>query len=319
MRQKQLQARLNKLLEKAKNQNRKCYWNGCQSNAINSHILQKNGILTGISTNGHIIVLKTDFLNPELFHFKRSGINKTFTFKGFCKDHDKSIFQPIEDYEIDFDNYKSQLLFAYRTILNEKRKKEFLIDWNNSQLHDSILSNVVDKKHILKLSEQNKLAINDLEYYENVILSNLESDSEDYVFNVRYLKELEVCLASYFTFETTRERQEHIKKTGNDFELLTDIFISLFPLDGESVFIMGYLKSMHEKCGDFVTTFFEIEESNLLLKISNLMLRRCEQWACSEQFYEKHIKDREKEINEIFREAATSLDEDKEIEFNIFD
>lgn len=319
MKQKQIQARINKLLGKAKVRNRKCYWNGCQNNAINSHILQKNGILTKISTNGHIIISKTDFLNPELFYFKRSGINNTYTFKGFCKDHDNSIFQPIEDYEIDFNNYRNQLLFAYRTILNEKRTKEVLIDWNNSQVNNPILSNLIDKTKISKLNNQYRIAINDIKYYENIILSNLKSIEEDFVFKVRYIKELDVCLASHFTFETTRERKEHIKKTGDDFKLLTNIFISLFPLIDESVFIMGYLKSMHKKCGAFVESFFVIEESNLLLEISNLMLRRCEQWACSDQFYQKHIKERETEINKIFRESATSIDEDEKLDFNIFD
>jgi len=318
MNNRQLQDRLNRLYEKAKSQNRKCYWKGCENLAINSHILQKNGILNCIASNGHIRVAKTDFLNPELFTFKRSGINITYTFKGFCKEHDNNIFRPIEENEIDFEDYKSQLLFAYRTILNEKWKKEILIDWNNFQMHDKDLKQGLDLELLRKYNEQSRVALNDLAYFENIILSNLESNSEDFIFKVRYIKELEVCLASHYTYETTRERQEYIKRTGKDYELLTDIFISLFPLDGESVLIMGYLKSQQEKCADYVSNFFQIPESELLLEISHLMLGRCEEWACSEQFFLDHIKEREVQITDIIKLAILSVDEDKKSGFNIF-
>ena len=205
-------------------------------------------------------------------------------------------------------------------MLNEKRKKEILIDWNNLQMHDKDIGDLVDKDLLKQLNEQNRLAIRDLEHYERMIYDDLEGEkNENFIFNVRYLSRLEICLASHFTYETTRERAEHIENTGDDLELLTDIFICLFPLEEESVLLMGYLNSTEDICGDYVSNFFDIEESELLYELSNLMLNRCEEWACSEMFYNKHIKDREDEIIQIFQEAATSYDEDKKIEFNLFD
>lgn len=319
MKQKKIQDRLNRLYAKAQNHKRQCSSSDCRNNAINSHILQKNGILNGIATNGHVIISKTDFLNEDLFYFKKVGINTAFTFKGFCSTHDNSIFKPIEGSEIDFEDYKSQLLFAYRTILNEKHKKKVLITWNNLQINDSEISQVVDKTLLKATNVQNEIAITDLKYYENIIVSNLQSKKEDFVFKVRYIKEFDICLASHFTFETTRERQAYIKKTGKDYELLTDIFVSLFPIEGETVFMMGYLKSMEDKCGEFVKNFFEIEEPDLLHEMNKLLLMRCEEWVCSEKFYNEHIEEREDKINAIFQDAATTLNEDKEVELNIFD
>jgi len=319
MNEKKFQNRLNKLFEKAINKKRKCCFPGCDIDAINSHILQKNGILKGISNNGHLIVSKTDFLKNELFYFKKSGIQITYTFKGFCQEHDSKVFKPIENDEIDFDNYNNQLLFAYRTILNEKRKKEVLIDWNNYQINDTELSRYLDIEIARGLNVQNKLAIKDLEYYEKIIINDLNSNNENFNFRIRSTKMLDICLASHFTYETTRQRQEKINKTGDDYDILTDIFISYFPLEDENVLIMGYLKSMEDICGKYVNEFFEVNEDILLKKISSLLLTRCEEWACSELFYNEYIKSREKTIIEIFHKAVKSIDEDKEIDFNLFD
>lgn len=318
MKEKQIQYRLNKLLEKAKNKTRQCCVAGCNEPAINSHILQKNGILSGISTNGHLITNETDFLKKELFYFKRAGINITYTFKGFCKQHDKQIFKEIEDYDIDFEDYRTQLLFAYRTLLNEERRKEVLIDWNILRLHDPILEQTEDKTYLKEEIRQYRLSGKDSEYYLNKMIQDLETGSEQFVFKVRFLAKSEVCLASQFTYETTREQDKYLVENGKEMELLTDVFVSMFPLEDKTVLIMGYLKSMHEKCGDFVNYFFEIDENQLMGEISNLMLLRCEVWVCSENFYNLKIKPKESEINKIFRFAAENIDEDMKIDFNIF-
>jgi len=259
--------------------------------------------------------------NPNCFKFDKVGINVSFSFKGFCQSHDTSIFKPIENYEIDFEDYNSQLLFAYRTLLNEKRKKEICLDWYKKQKNDSILSNIFHLELINKAIEQAELAIKDGDYYENIMTSNLNSDKKDFIFKVRYINKVDICLASYFPYETSRKIREHFIKTGKNLDLLTNIFISFFPIegDGESVLIMGYLKSKEGICGSFVEDFFTVDEASLLSKISKLMMRQCEQWACSNKFYENHIKERETEIINILKETANSLDEDKEVCFNLFD
>jgi hypothetical protein len=156
---KKIQDILNKLFKRASSQPRVCSFPGCTNSAINSHILQKNGILNGIQQDGHIRISQTDFLNPELFHFKREGINQSFTFKGFCPDHDKSVFSPIEDFEIDFEDYRSQLLFNYRTVLNENVRKEVLLDWHKLQKESNSLKGIIDVDYINKSDEQQRTGI----------------------------------------------------------------------------------------------------------------------------------------------------------------
>ncbi|MCJ7449136.1 MAG: hypothetical protein MUO72_15765 [Bacteroidales bacterium] len=316
--EKQIQEVLNTTFKRANDKSRICCVPGCNKPAINSHILQKNGILNGIAQNRHIIISTTDFFEADIFHFRRKGINESFTFKGFCSEHDKSIFSPIEDYEIDFEDYKSQLLFAYRTVLNERVKKEVILDWHKYQKESKVLSGEIDTKLLDESDEQERLGIKDISYFQDKIEKDLKNNTESFVFKFRYTKPVEICIASHFTFETTRERNNEIQKTGKDFDLLTDIFLSFFPIEGENVLLIGYLKEQESKCGNFVQTFLDCTEDELFKKISDLILCRCEVWACSENFYSNYIKPREGQINKIFQESAESIDEDRSLNFNIF-
>jgi hypothetical protein len=317
--QNQLKDRLNRTFSKTKEASRICSVPGCTKTAINSHILQKNGILNSISEQNHVRLLGHDFFKDNLAFFKRVGVNEAFTFKGFCSEHDSEIFKPIEGDEIDFDDYQNQLLFAYRTVLNELVKKTINIEWRKRQRNDDVLKNVVDFEMFRKTDVQERLGIEDIKYGLNKILEDFDGVTQQFVFKVRSVSSKEVCLASHFTFESVRTRNEKIRDTGKDFERLTDIFVSFFPLDGENVFMIGYLKEFEDRCGKFVQDFFDCSEVELLKKISNLLLCRCEMWTCSEAFYKTNILPREKTILDIIQDSAINIDEDRDLNINLFE
>lgn len=310
-------ASLNDNWRKVNKTKQKCYHFGCNETAIKSHILQKNGILSEIATDNHLRMLQFDFFKDGApSFFKRIGINDAFVFKGFCQKHDSTIFAPIEQQEIDFSEYKNNLLFAYRTLLNERRKKEYNISFNNALNNEHGLFNTQNDE----LSAQNQSGINDIDYYINIILSDIDNNTENFVFFERRINKQEVCISSSFSFETVKEQLNQISSTGKDFEILTAIFICFFPIKNKNILLIGYLKSMEDKCGKWVRNIFEIEEKILLKTISDLMLTRCEQWACSENFYKKNIQPREEEIEQVFIDNFFSSSPDEvKIKFNIFE
>ena len=69
--------------------------------------------------------------------FQPISINKASSFKGYCSRHDTSVFNIIENNNIDFNNSEHLFLVAYRSVLEEFRKREkahynFEFLWNHN-------------------------------------------------------------------------------------------------------------------------------------------------------------------------------------------
>jgi hypothetical protein len=117
-----------------------CLSDGCSQEAINSHLLQRNGILNTITKNGHLIEVKTeDVFKWEKTEFplafNKIGLKNSMAHPLFCDQHDTHIFYNIEKAQIDFYVYQSQLLFTFRAVCGEIRKKQ-----RNELLHSKLLN-----------------------------------------------------------------------------------------------------------------------------------------------------------------------------------
>ena len=110
--------------KKAVKEIKTCYHPECNEKSINSHILQKNGILSSIAFDNHLWEHQINHFKEPHFYFKRTGINEIFSFKCFCENHDNQLFKKIESKNIDFTDYESLLLFTLRTIYNENLEKK---------------------------------------------------------------------------------------------------------------------------------------------------------------------------------------------------
>ena len=297
-----------------------CFYPGCNENSINTHILQKNGILSSIAPSRHLMEQSIDqHKSPPIF-FKKIGIDKAFSFNCFCKNHDNSLFKEIEDSPIDFYNYKHQILLTLRTILNEKYKKLIVIRQN-----EILLSNNPNLKStgIQEFNAQQKLGLKDLESIEKKIWNDINSQDKSFVFIFRKIPIKEICLSSYFTFETTNEIQNHYVKYGKDPDHITDIFVNLVPYRNKSYFMIGYEKSYEKKVKKFVPHFMKcwIFPSTIFRKkrlekwITNILVFHCENWVCSESFYNSKIKP----VESFFYEADlfSSKNNDERIIFDL--
>lgn len=100
--------------------NRTCYCRNCSAQPISSHTFQKSAILNKLSLNGEIFSTthqtknrskKENSIQNFLF---RTSTKTASTFKGFCSDHDNSIFLPIEKKNTDIDIIEYIFLNAYR-------------------------------------------------------------------------------------------------------------------------------------------------------------------------------------------------------------
>lgn len=94
---------------------------------ISAHSIQKRGQLSLIAEGGHVYRLSADLSilqkTKGVPRFKRVGVNKASTFAGFCKHHDNSLFEPIDNFLLG--PVKEQVaLYAYRCLCREYFVKE---------------------------------------------------------------------------------------------------------------------------------------------------------------------------------------------------
>ncbi|WP_024980468.1 hypothetical protein [Flavobacterium succinicans] len=298
--------------EKAMLNTNDCFTPNCNEKSINSHILQRNGILSSIAIDNHLWALKVDDFKLPFVEFKRIGLKKIYTYLGFCNPHDDKLFKKIETQDLDFDDYETNLLFTLRTICNEIWLKKVAIKTHNCIINSELL---IDRKNLKDGIAQNEIAIKDLSFFENYIWKDLKENTKSFTFRFREISKQEICLNAILTYETTQEIIEFIKKNGAQIDRLSSIFISFFPYKNKSILMMGYHNDDEKKVKSFVNEFFIENEKRVERKITNLILFHCETWVCSDKFHNDKIKG----LEELFFKAITFFPSEIKNERNIFD
>lgn len=292
-----------------------CYHPECNEKSINSHILQKNGILSSIAFDNHLWEHQINPFKTPHFYFKKTGINDIFSFNCFCERHDNELFKKIETKNIDFKDYECLLLFTLRTIYNEKFRKEVNIRMYELMIEKGDLM-PEQEQFMINHVEQEKLGILDLKANENDIWSDLNNKSESFVFEVRELKLIEICLSAFYNYETTIEMNNYRIKYGKDMDRISEIFINLFPFKGKSILIMGYNKKDEKKVKGYFYTFFKESEKRVQRKITNLFLFACETWVISNDFYIEKIKGIENIIADASNYSTKNMNERQSFPLN---
>lgn len=293
-----------------------CYYPGCNEKSINSHILQKNGILSRIATEGHVYDLDLDQFRNPIVQFKRKGLNKVMSFNCFCNKHDTELFKVIEDAELDFTDYKTNLLFTVRAAHNELFRKQVNILMNEGLKFE--LSEQFDNDEWQKHIDTEELGVKDLKQLIHTIWDDLENDEEAFVFNHRKLNRFDLCLSSFYTHETTIEMKAYYDKHGKHMANVSDIFINYFPMENSSILMMGYLKANEHKVKGSVNRLFKENEKRVERILTNLLLFRCETWVISEDVFTQKAKGLEFEFSRAIAYAISNFSERRNLDLNIF-
>jgi len=304
--------------EQSKDNIQTCYYPGCSERSINSHILQKNGILSSISSHDrHLWELKIAPFKPSGFEFRRTGINEIFSFNGFCNPHDTALFKKIEQEEIDFSNYKSCILFSLRTLYNEIFRKQVVL-----KTDDDLIKTLPEKfsnPNFLEHRRQVNLGLQDMRQTEKDIWNDLNNDTESFVFEHRMLEKIEICVSSYFNYDTSGEMQDYFIKHGKDKDRVVIIFVNCFPYKGKSILLMGYNKLDEKKVKGYFYSFFRESEKKTQRKLTNLMLFQCETWLSSDRFHKEKIKGIEQLYIDAIDFSHTNPNERKMFDLNFYD
>lgn len=262
-----------------------CLCPNCQKTAINSHLLQRNGILDNVAENGHLYELRMKGVyrrmnESETSELKSVGVRQALSFPLFCSEHDSSLFKPIEGKCIDFDDYHSQLLFSYRSLCSEIRKKEFNIERYNGVLPDG------NDKFDLLLGE--KLGKCDLVHYKGLFEAEIAQPHNNFTFlhlSYPFIPVFASGLSSYY-----RQDGTFVNCTdGVPYDQIIDsFFINIIPQNNSVEIIIGYCNDhANDSLKMYVHSWENLTVKQLFNKIADLFSFSLESWGMSPSFYEQ--------------------------------
>jgi len=93
----------------------------CEQRAIRAHSIQNRHTLELLQAAGHVVALRPRATGdqPPTIDFELIGRNNASTFAGFCGEHDRFIFAPIDTKPLDIGDREQLFLFAYRAVTFE--------------------------------------------------------------------------------------------------------------------------------------------------------------------------------------------------------
>jgi hypothetical protein len=186
-----------------------------------AHSIQNNGILSNIVENGHVMSYALD---KAEFDGKQIGKDTASIFWGFCNKHD-AVFKPIEIQPYTCTD-EQNFLFAYRGFVVASHKKIEVSNWIN-------------------FGEQSENDIKEIKkIFDNAILNSDFSVIETEVFELPAFYPIAVSSSFFLEFDFEGKPISHSD------ERMEDIFITLFPKDNKTFFLLSYFKQDKHLYGD---------------------------------------------------------------------
>lgn len=306
------------------NRSRKCILHGCNETAINSHLLQRQGILSNIVDQGHFYVLGSPnffSFNSEaeaLIKFKRIGINEGMSLPIFCSTHDISLFKEIENGNIDFNDYKNQLLFSFRSVCGEIRKKEI-----NSDIQGRVINHPTFRSETsYEMMEHFELLLTgfvygtkDLLYYKSEMeFDLLNSEMRRFVFESIETKLTDVCASTIFNPIYIPGLTDPLRE-----EPLEAILLNIIPQMTSTVIISGYhIEHSTKWIDNFNESWKYLNILELEQRVSEMLIKRTETWGLSPRLFDKLSDEKRATIINEFLSDVYNHNQDMTTKINIF-
>lgn len=298
-----------------------CMCPKCTDKAVNCHLLQRHGILSHVTVDNHLyeITREDAFKWHESYpvKFKKVGLNNAISYPLFCDKHDTDIFLQIESGTIDFDDYKSQLLFSYRAVCAEIRKKELSLLQTKENAKNIEELNIIAKE----LLTGGDKGIKDLEYYKYLLEDDLKTNKGKFKFFHYSYPVLDIyssATMSYEIFDSKSERQveEAIKK-----KVWDAIFIHIIPQSVSTEIIIGYHNNHTSKdLEEYVKSWEGLGLEDLGYKLTDLFVAHIEDWGMSPRLFDKIPEDRFQKFFKLQTKYYTEVFEQKtDVGFNFFE
>lgn len=291
----------------------------CKGNIVRAHTVSKSMNLKKIQRNGHIYAFIPSFenltknngvLHPELY-----GINKASTFTGFCAQHDKVIFSPLEDKE--FVGSKDQcFLLAYRA-----QAREYFTKKSSANLMDFMKQadrgkSPLDQQDIQSMVFHHSLGVDagmrDVTIYKNKLdtILNTKNFNNINAFIINFQKIPSVfCSAGIFPecdFQGNQLQDLFDLETTPD--LLT--FSTIATKNGGAV-VFSWLNDDDSKgnCEKFINSLKTVAPKNITSSLIRFFFEFCENVFMEPTWWESLDKPKQESLVNRLANAASLLEE----------
>ena len=114
-----------------------CLYPNSREVAIKSHSQQRLGALRSIAEEGLVYSVQRNHYQvmkrlPNTTVMVPTGISEASIFIGFCPDHDRLIFEPLEKIPLEPSNKKQPFLLLFRSFCYEYATKRKVRDWTRT-------------------------------------------------------------------------------------------------------------------------------------------------------------------------------------------
>lgn len=270
---------------------------------IDAHSIQKNQSLAAIATDGQVYTISQNFSDfkddSSGVPYKKRGINKMSTFRGFCKLHDNELFKPIDDSKLTPTD-QQVFLYAYRSLCKEVFAKENALDLLNSQI-DKQIENDAISKYLKSHQLGTSFALNNLKRhkteYDVSLEKNLLYNIEYVLFISRQNHFLAFSGLKYPDFDFMGRQLQDLGNHNSNLDLIT--FCSAPMNNNEWGILFSWHKSSSQTCSEFMRSFATMihAQHNLGDLLFRFVVLSCENIAFSPTWWEGLPEEHRQEIS----------------------
>ncbi len=304
-------------MRNVQNMKRHCLSPDCSKEAINSHLLQKNGVLRPLTVDGHLVEFGTlgihQMSDDNFVKFKKIGINKALAQPLFCNNHDTGIFKSIETHPVDFSSYQSQILFSYRATCLELRKKMDAAILYERLLNARGLMGKINRDEIELAKDGFELGIKDLLNHKTLLEEEISRPSNSFHFSLFEYPLIEVYASALFSPIDRSIFNPYQKET------FPSVFIHLVPYATKLYIILGVQKELSSDwIKNYIGEWQDLSHSQLTEKMTDLFATRIETWGMSPTLFEKLSSKTKTKFIEYWNINGNNLNVNQKVDFNLF-
>lgn len=301
-----------------KNKKWPCLHKNCENIAINSHFIQVSEITKHLAINKHVYQLEPSDIfkiGNHRFDLKLRGVNEAFSLPLYCNKHDDELFSEIEKNEnVDHQSYRVQLQYSLRATANELRRKEIVLEKCNRLLTSNTFSDFSYQTFIKTLITPLKLGVQDLEFYHNELIAEIESKNSEgkFLFKTYYFKKIAINVCGlfspidYFKLDFSLNPKNTVKS----------ILVTIFPNENQTIIILGYYKKLSNNSIDKYIN--EWNEINMTKKLSDLITTKMNSWCISPHIYNSLSYELKSQFLDYWDNNVLNLSEEQKIDFDLF-